>query len=266
MSQQTDHLAANQALWDSWTPHHVNSEFYDIEGFKAGKSSLKSIELDLLGDVTGQSILHLQCHFGQDSMSLQRMGAQVTGVDLSSVAMKTARELAAELELESEFICCDVLQLDQHLDKTYDVVYTSYGVIGWLPDLDRWADLIHRFLKPGGKLVLVEFHPVLWMLDDKQEGIGYSYFNAGADIEQLNGSYAAPDSGTKGQSHYWNHSLAESLRALLKLGMQLRDFQEYDTSPYPILSKNVAVNGGFQQEGLEGKLPLVFSMVVEKPA
>jgi 2-polyprenyl-3-methyl-5-hydroxy-6-metoxy-1,4-benzoquinol methylase len=115
----------------------------------------KSIELELLGNVKGLSILHLQCHFGQDSLSLARMGAHVTGIDLSDKAIKTAQELNAELHLNAEFICSDIYDLPQHLNKQFDIVFTSYGTIGWLPDLNKWAQIIHHFLKPEGKFIFV---------------------------------------------------------------------------------------------------------------
>ena len=260
-----NYLEANRALWNAWTPHHLQSDFYALEAFKAGKSSLMPIELPLLGDVSNLDLLHLQCHFGQDSLSLQRMGANVTGVDLAPTAIEAARNLNKELGLNAQFVCSDVLQLQENLQGQFDVVYTSYGVLGWLPDLDRWAHMVHHFLKPGGKLVLVEFHPTFWMLDDNQENLQYSYFNRGADVEDLNGSYAAPDSGVEATAHYWNHGLSETIMPLKRQGLELLDFQEYDAAPYNIFANGVEVANGYQIKGLEGTLPLVFSLVMRKP-
>jgi ubiquinone/menaquinone biosynthesis C-methylase UbiE len=110
--------------------------------------------------------LHLQCHFGQDTLSMSRMGAQTTGVDLSDKAIDAARKLNQEINQQATFICCNIYDLPQHLDQQFDIVFTSYGTIGWLPDLNQWAALIARYLKPGGKFVFAEFHPVVWMFDN----------------------------------------------------------------------------------------------------
>src|SRR5688572_730649 len=136
-----DYLEKNRRLWNARTDVHVTSEFYELDKFLAGKSSLNEIELNLLGDLKGKSVLHLQCHFGQDSISLARLGAEVTGVDLSDKAIAKAKELAKQTGANAEFICTDIYELPQHLDKKFDVVFTSYGTIGWLPDLDKWAKI-----------------------------------------------------------------------------------------------------------------------------
>ncbi len=180
MNSNEDYLAINKNTWNTKTPVHLNSEFYGLEEFIKGKTSLKQIELDLLGEVKGKKILHLQCHFGQDTLSLARMGAEVTGVDFSDTAIKEANLLTQKINQSARFICCDVYSLPEHLDEEFDLVYTSYGTIGWLPDLNKWAQIIHRFLKPGGKFVFVEFHPVVWMFDDNFKEIKYNYFNVGS--------------------------------------------------------------------------------------
>ncbi|MBX2939218.1 MAG: methyltransferase domain-containing protein, partial [Ferruginibacter sp.] len=135
MENEVSYIHINRKAWNNKTLAHLQSSFYDMDGFRAGQSSLKSIELELLGDIQGKTLLHLQCHFGQDTLSLCRMGAQVTGVDLSDRAIDTARELAAEMQLDARFICCDVYDLLQQTVELYDIVFTSYGTIGWLPDL-----------------------------------------------------------------------------------------------------------------------------------
>lgn len=153
MDKISDYLNVNKEAWNKKTPVHFASEFYDNEAFIAGKNSLNSIELALLGDVKEKRILHLQCHFGQDSISLARMGAEVTGVDLSDVSIKIANELAEKTDTSVRFIECDLYSLDQVLNEQFDIVFTSYGTIGWLPDMDRWADVVSKFLKPGGQFV-----------------------------------------------------------------------------------------------------------------
>jgi len=262
--EKDEYLKVNQELWDKKTGVHVDSDFYDMESFLAGETTLKPIELDLLGDVKGKKILHLQCHFGQDSLSLARMGAEVTGVDLSGQAIQKARELADQLDLPARFIQSNVLELDQNLNGEFDIVFTSYGVIGWLPELEGWARIIDHFLKPGGAFIMVEFHQMLWMFDENFQSIKYSYFNQGAIIEEIEGSYADPQAPIKANSYQWDHSLSEVFSALLGNGLQITHFREYDYSPYNCFNQAVEVPGGYQVKGLEGRLPMVFSVVARK--
>ncbi|WP_139923242.1 bifunctional 2-polyprenyl-6-hydroxyphenol methylase/3-demethylubiquinol 3-O-methyltransferase UbiG [Hymenobacter sp. DG01] len=263
-----DYLDLNRALWNAKVPYHLDSEFYDVAGFRAGRSSLNDIESDLLGEVGGRRILHLQCHFGQDSLSLARLGAQVTGVDLSDEAIEAARQLATELQLPAEFICSDVYNLPEVLpaEPGFDVVFTSYGVLGWLPDLDQWAGVAARYLRPGGRLVLVEFHPVVWMFDAQFTRVEYSYFNREAIEETTSGSYADAAAPLAHPSVSWNHDLGEVLGSLLRQGLELRSFQEYDYSPYNCLAGLQETGPGrYQLAALPGKLPLVYSVVMQRP-
>ena len=184
----SDYLEHNRAHWDAMVDAHWESDFYDVPGWLKGNDSLGEIELSMLpADMKGQRILHLQCHFGQDTLSLARRGAVVTGVDLSSRAVERAYELAGLAGLDSTFVHSDVYGLPQRHDAAggYDVVFTSWGTIGWLPDLDRWADVVDHFLAAGGVFVLAEFHPMVWMLSDDRKRFDYSYFNRGPIVEEL---------------------------------------------------------------------------------
>ena len=147
----------------------MKTAFYANDNFLKGKSSLNDVELKLLGDVAGKTVLHLQCHFGQDAISLSRLGAKVTGVDLFDKAIDTARQIATDAIADAQFICCDIYDLPSHLSEAFDVVFSSYVAISWLPDLDKWASVVSRFLKPNGQFVMVEFHPVVWMFDNNFE-------------------------------------------------------------------------------------------------
>ncbi|SNC66134.1 Methyltransferase domain-containing protein [Hymenobacter gelipurpurascens] len=268
MPESPEYLDLNRALWNAKTEHHLRSTFYDVAGFRAGQTSLKEIELALLGQVHGQRVLHLQCHFGQDTLSLARMGAEVTGMDLSDEAIVAARRLAEELQLSAQFVCCDLYSLPDHLptEPGFDVVFTTYGVLGWLPDLDRWAAVVARYLKPGGRLILVEFHPVMWMFDNEFSQFQYSYFNRETIRETETGTYAERSAPITTISVSWNHELAEVLGSLLRQGLQLTDFQEYNYSPYNCFAHTVEVSPGqFQIAPLAGKLPMVYSVVAEKP-
>ncbi|KUG07251.1 class I SAM-dependent methyltransferase [Solirubrum puertoriconensis] len=268
MDTTNTYLELNRALWNARTEHHLSSEFYDVEGFRAGKSSLNSIELELLGNVAGKRVLHLQCHFGQDALSLARLGAQVTGVDLSDEAIAAARRLNTELGLTAEFVRSDVYELPQHLpaEQQFDVVFTSYGVIGWLPDLGRWAEVVARYLKPGGQFLLVEFHPVVWMFDNDFTHVQYSYFNAGAIEETETGTYADREAPLVHQSVTWNHGLSEVIGSLLGQGLQLTHFSEYDYSPYACFAHTVPAGEGRYHIGpLGDKAPLVYAVAATKP-
>lgn len=267
MSEHPDYLDANRDLWNKKTPAHLDSDFYDLPGFLSGKTSLKPIELALLGDVSGLRILHLQCHFGQDSLSLARMGARVTGIDLSDVAIARARELNEQLGLDARFIVSDVYDLPNRLDETFDLVFSSYGVIGWLPDMPRWAGVIDRFLRPGGRFVFVEFHPVVWMFDEDYRHFAYSYFNQGLITTEVSGTYADREAKEAGGTEYsWNHPLSDVLQSLLDRGLRLTHFQEYDYSPYDCFPGTVEdPPGQFRIRHLGNRIPMLYSLTAKKP-
>lgn len=263
MEQQ--YLDINKQLWNNKVAHHVASDFYDVPAFLAGKSSLNGIELALLGDLKGKSVLHLQCHFGQDTISLARMGAVATGVDLSDKAIDQAKELAAQAGTNARFVCSDVYSLPGVLEEQFDIVFTSYGTIGWLPDMDRWAGIVSRYLKPGGRFVFAEFHPALWMYDDNFEKIVYSYFNDEVIITQQQGTYADNEAPLQDTEVSWNHPLSEVFGALLQQGLQLADFREYNYSPYNCFKGMEEFEPGkFRIGNFGNKIPLVYSLVCTK--
>ncbi len=260
-----NYLEANRTLWNQRVDAHVSSEFYDNESFIAGRNTLNDIELALLGDINNQHIAHVQCHFGQDSLSMARMGAKVTGIDLSDAAIDKARELNQQLDLDAEFVVSDILTADTVVEKKFDTVFASYGVIGWHPDINRWAQVVSHLLKPGGRLVLAEFHPVIWMFSHDFAKVEYSYFNRSPIVETVNDSYTDGSQLAQPLTEYgWNHSLGELFGALKNTGMAVQDFQEYDYSPYDCFQRSVKIDNGFQIAGMEGLLPLVYSLVAIK--
>lgn len=267
MHPEQDYLSINKTSWNNKVPYHFRSDFYDVKGFLAGKNSLNSIELDLLGDVQGQSILHLQCHFGQDSLSLSRMGAHVTGVDLSDKAIEQARALAKQTNSDAQFVCCDVYNTRQVVDQQFDVVFSSYGTIYWLPDLDRWAAVIAASLKPNGRFVFAEFHPASWMFDSPFESIAYSYFNRGPIVETESGSYADASADLHQTYVSWNHDLGEVLSSLLRQGLTLTTFQEFDYSPYNCYGIDGVTETAphqYQITHLKGQIPLTYALTAKK--
>ena len=265
MEDLPDYININKQTWNNKTDVHIASDFYDVSSFLKGKSTLNEIELKLLGDVKGKKILHLQCHFGQDTLSLTRLGAKATGVDLSDNAIERAKEFAIKLNLDAIFICCDIYDLPNYINEEFDIVFTSYGTIGWLPDLDKWAKVISKFLKPNGKFVFAEFHPIVWMFDNYFKDVFYSYFNIEPIIEYGEGTYADRYANIETHCVCWNHPTSEVLNALIQSGLEINSFDEYDYSPYNCFNETEEFEEGkFRIKHLKNKIPMVFSLVATK--
>jgi 2-polyprenyl-3-methyl-5-hydroxy-6-metoxy-1,4-benzoquinol methylase len=260
-----NYLEINKNSCNAKVDPHLKSDFYFVDEFLKGRSSLNSIELDLLGDVKGKKILHLQCHFGQDSISLSRLGAKVTGIDLSDKAINTGKDLAQQCGTDTEFICSDVYDLPNVLDEKFDIVFTSYGTIGWLPDLDKWAQVINHFLKPNGTFIMAEFHPVVWMFDDDFKEVAYNYFNEKPIVETYEGTYADPSADIVQEYVMWNHSLSEVIQNLIKNNLAIEGFREFDWSPYPSF-KHVEEfeKGKWRITPFGNKIPIVYALAAQK--
>lgn len=259
--EEKDAFALNKAMWNARVPLHLASRMYDVDGFVAGRNSLTALELELLGEVNGRRILHLQCHFGQDTISLARMGAEATGLDISDTAIAEARKLTERCGSTASWVLSNVIDHVPDLDGRFDIVFTSYGTIGWLPHLKPWAANIRRYLKPGGRLVFVEFHPVMWMFDNDFTRIAYSYFNREAIVEEEQGTYADREADIKLESHSWNHSLSDVLSVLLDEGLRIERFIELDGSPHDCFRNAVQGDDGlYRIRGMEGKLPMVYGL------
>lgn len=258
-----DYLKLNREQWDRRTAAHLTSDFYDVPGWLAGKESLMAPELALLpANMTGLRILHLQCHFGQDTLSFARRGAIVTGVDLSPAAITAARELADKTGLKATFLNCDLYSLPDHLNGEFDIVFTSYGTITWLPDLDRWAGIVHRYLKPGGQFVFAEFHNMAYLWNDDRTAIKYPYFNPEPIVEEMTKSYTDGSEGVKGTEVNWDHPISSVITALIKSGLTLESFQEYDYSPYNCFEDMVPADepGHWWLKQMPGLIPLVYTL------
>lgn len=258
---------SNKDAWNKRTGVHKDSTFYDVQSFLKGSSSLNKIELDEVGDVTNKSLLHLQCHFGLDTLSWARKGAVVTGVDLSNEAIEHAKYLAGEANINATFICCNVYDLHQHLQEKFDVVFTSYGVVGWLPNLDNWASLISHFLKPGGTFYIAEFHPVVWMMDEDFDRIKYYYHNEEVITETATGTYTDRYAAIEYKEFSWNHSLSEVVNALIRHDLQIEFLNEFPFSCYNCFNNVVQGEDGYWRvKGLENKLPMMYSIkALKKP-
>ncbi|UJR22458.1 hypothetical protein I4U23_025516 [Adineta vaga] len=264
----------NKCLWNDKVDYHVNSSMYDVNGFLHGNDSLNSIEIDLLGDIQEKRIIHLQCHFGLDTLSLARRGVkQIIGVDFSEKAIAKAEELAnlTNLSTSTKFICCNIYDLPHHLElqqseNLFDIVFASYGTINWLPDIIQWAHIVSSCLKPGGSLIMIEFHPILDMFDAAYTRIENSYFNHEPIVNDCQGTYADRTAPIQNQSMEWCHPLSDVIQALLQNGLQIEIVKEFDYSPYDSLINSVKIaDKRYQIKGLEGKIPIIYAIKASKP-
>ena len=253
---------ANRKLWEQWTSLRCTPGFQQVEAFLRGEDHLQDFEIEEVGDVAGKRLLHLQCHFGLDTMSWARRGAVATGVDFSPRAIETARSLATESSIEAEFVCSDVLELPDNLGGSFDIVYTSFGVLAWLSDLDRWARVVAHFLEPRGTFYIAEYHPITYVFDDQNETeprVRHPYFPREEPIEFYIG----------GQVEYgWPYSMGTVVSALIGAGLQIEFLHEFDFSE----SQNLRFlrqgeDGRWRlPETQEGELPLLFSIRARGPA
>jgi SAM-dependent methyltransferase len=258
----------NLETWDGRVQPHVASEFYDVEGFRNGRCTLNAIEVAELGDVAGKSLLHLQCHFGMDTLSWARRGAKVTGLDFAPKAIAMARSLAEDLGIEARFVCCTVQDACKQNLGEFDIVFTSAGVLCWLPDLAVWARTIQQCLKPGGVFYIREFHPFPCMMDYDAEPptVALPYFySREADYCEGQGSYATGEGGVW-KSYEWCHPISEILGCLMEVGLCIEFFHEFPYCSYKSLEcLTQDEEGRWRYEGINGGLPLVFSLKAVKP-
>lgn len=224
-----DYDAQNRELWNRRTVHHIGSEFYQEDEFRGGRSTLNPIELDALGSVTNKTLLHLQCHFGLDSLSWVREGAVVTGVDYSDEAINYAMNLSKSTDLPATFICSNIYDLPGIVSDTFDIVFTSYGVLHWLPDLGEWARIIRNYLTPGGVFFIAEFHP-LEPLFDKAGRLNkdFHYSSNRRPLPRLvTGTYADPNTAFQQPAWNWRYGLGEVVTALAVAGLEIESLVEY---------------------------------------
>jgi SAM-dependent methyltransferase len=267
-----EYLEVNRKRWDELTGIHARSAHYDVEGFKAGGTRLFGYEIGELGDVSGKSMLHLMCHFGLDTLSWARLGARAIGVDVSQEAVDLGNSLARELRLDATFVRSDVYELPDRLKGEFDIVYTSRGVLGWLPDLGRWAEIIVHFLKPGGLFYLTEVHPFAQIFDDgpgvEELRPAYPYFHRKEPIPIIvKGTYADRDSEVENVLEFgWVHHLGEVLTALGSAGLRLEFLHEFPFTHWDKSFLERQPDGTYRYPPKRGELPLTFSLAATKPA
>jgi SAM-dependent methyltransferase len=261
MVQESEYFELNRVGWDKRAAAHFDSNFYDLPRFLTGETSLREIELTELGDVDGKSLLHLQCHFGMDTLSWARKGAVCTGVDISPVAIQKARELAQELKLNSEFVCTDVYSFQRSGSGPYDIVFTSYGAICWLPDLTRWAKVVSSNLAVGGRFYIAEFHSVYDLL------AGYSYFTQVQPDVDEEGTYIENGADVTAKLATWVHPMSNVINALINVGIQIERVSEFAFSPYNCFEGMVEREPGrFYLRHKGNDVPIVYSITGRKVA
>ncbi len=263
-------------MWEAWTAVHATGDFYDLAGFKRGGIRLHDDEIAAVGDVTGKRLLHLQCHFGLDTLSWARLGAVVTGADFSPSAIRLAREIAAELGFaDARFVESNLYDLPANLDGEFDVVYTSRGVLGWLPDIRGWARVVAHFLAPGGVFYITEIHPVAQALEDEGVAPGelrlaYPYWEHREPLVfDVKGTYADREADVgEHREHGWDHGLGEIVTALIDAGLQLAWLRESPELDWAVdyLVETPAGSGRYRLPAdAAGELPLMFSLLARKP-
>lgn len=261
-------LEKNRLAWNQYTGAHLKSEFYDLPSFRQGKSSLHSTELKELGSVKDKTVLHLQCHFGQDTMSLERLGAECVGIDISDESIKEANNLAGELKLNSRFIQSDIYHLEKNIRESFDIVFTSYGVLFWLPDLTKWADIIYSLLRKGGSFYIIEFHPFLETIDEEFGFFKYPYFrNTGNKPLKFveTGTYADKNAPISSETYGWPHPIGETTTALCDAGLQVQFLHEFPYSHYNILPDMMEFSDDkFHHKELKDRIPYMFSIMATK--
>lgn len=256
----------NKKWWNAATSIHANSELYNIADFKKGKISLQATEITELGNVKGKTLLHLLCHFGMDTLSWARLGATVTGVDLSDKSIKLAQELSQEIQVPATFICSDIYDLPKVLDTKFDIIFASYGVLLWLSDIEKFAKIIHRFLKDGGTFYIIDIHPFTNILSHDIK-LFYKYFDPGPYLDDSAGSYTDwEDKDLQGETYQWSHTISDIINPLIAEGLKLEYLHEFPYTMYEqfpgLMEKNKKDQYVLKNNKIQ--IPLLFSLRVTK--
>ncbi|MFX1313014.1 MAG: class I SAM-dependent methyltransferase [Promethearchaeota archaeon] len=266
------YFKANQKMWDEFAKEHfqLENDFYSVRAFLDGKTTLRQFEIEEMGNVKSKTLLHLQCHFGLDTLSWVREGAIVTGIDFSGEAIRLAKILAQKANLNGNFFQTNLYDLPKVLSEKFDIVYTSIGVLCWLNDLKKWAEIIAHFLKSGGFFYIADGHPVKNMFDNdhpEELQLKYDYFHRSEPIEFIaEGSYASGDSHMSPHKEYeWNHSVSDIINSLIQAGLKIEFFNEYPYSSYRIFTfSEKQSNGYYRLRNQKVEIPLFFTLKASK--
>ncbi len=257
-------LRTNQTLWNEWTDINSRSDMYNLKAFKEGANKLDTYIRGEVGDVTGKKLLHMQCHFGMDTLSWARLGAEVTGVDFSPRAIEVAESLSRELNIPARFICCNIYDLPANLEGQFDIVFASYGVINWLPDFPRWMEIAARYIKPGGFFYLAEGHPLTWVFDEYSDNwaMKYPYFQKEVLKCDVQGSYADTSAKVNTPACFqWQHTMGEIVTEVCRNGLRLEFLHESGKGFFPTMPDMKEGDDGFWHHPKgDDTLPIVFSL------
>jgi SAM-dependent methyltransferase len=264
-------IEANRRNWDERVPIHRRDRagFYAMDRFIAGEKRLHAIETGELGDIVGKRVIHLQCHFGLDTLILARNGAIVTGLDFSPAAISEARRLAAETGLDAEFVCADVYDARRILSGYFDVAYVTWGTICWLPDLTRWAQVVASLLAPGGFLYFADVHPNALVLEEKDGRLVPEYpIDTPPDrplVQDESVTYTGdPTPLAATRTYQWIHSMSRIVTALLDAGLSLDFLHEHARLPWPPFPMCPAEGGMYRLPDQIPAFPLAVSLRARK--
>lgn len=261
-----DYAAINKKWWNDVTPVHLKSDLYNLAQFKKGKTSLQRTEIEELGNVRGKTMLHLLCHFGMDTLSWARRGAVVTGVDLSDSSIRLAKKISREVGTPATFICCDIYELPKVLDKKFDIIFISYGVLLWLSNIQKFAKIINHFLNDGGVFYIIELHPFTNILSHDFK-LFYKYFDHGPYLDDSSGTYTDWNTAdVKGITYEWSYTMGDIINSLIREGLKIEFVHEFPYTMYDqfpgFMEKNK--KGQYVLQNKKIQIPLLFSLKASK--
>ncbi|RLT28011.1 MAG: methyltransferase domain-containing protein [Chloroflexi bacterium] len=268
MTTDAERLDANRRNWDERVPIHLASPYYDLAAFRAGRNTLHPFELEELTDVAGKALVHLQCHFGMDTLSWARLGARVTGLDFSNAAIEQARALAHELNIEADFVTSNVYDAVAALQqRQFDIVYVNMGSLVWLPDVHVWADIVAQLLRPGGRLYLLDGHPYSHVFGEEQLTVEVDYFSAEPMRWDEPGSYADANASTAHNTTFeWTHTIGSIITSLATAGLHIEFLHERAEAYYqrwPFLEHGA--ENTYRMPADMPTIPLTYSLMATKP-
>ncbi len=267
------HRETNRANWDARVDVHLGSDVYGIRRFIDDPEFVGGVvrfDAAKLGEVDGKRLLHLQCHIGTDTIGWARLGAEVTGIDISPKSIEAARSISENTDTRARFIVSELYDAPAVLPETFDVVYTGVGAICWLPDIEGWAEVVTAFLAPGGRFYMREGHPILWALDiDRDDDllvVDYPYFETAEPQHWSEDfTYAGDGEVVSPDTYVWNHGIAETLQALIDVGLRIDEVEEYDFLEWEAGPVNqLGDDGRYHLPIRSERLPLMWSVLATK--